>query len=474
MALVTIALTGAAIFLSPYLYYAFFHGFPQGPINPPAIYSSDLLAFLVPTPTLLIGQPSAIASIAQRLVGGWAEDTAYIGIPLLLIILDYGLSQWRETRARVMLLALAVIALASLGPQLHIAGIPTIALPWAAATRLPLLDKALPGRFMMFAFLDAGLITAIYLASSPHRTRKWILALLAIISLIPNLPGGWWFSTLDTPRFFNDGTFRRYLAKDAIILILPYGKDGNSMLWQAQAGMYFRMAGGYAGMTPPEFSRWPVVNSLSTGAPCFDFARQLKFFLGTHGVTTIVLAQDARRMWPNLLKPLNMNPTEVEDVTIYRVPPEFSAKYFAMSAHEAATSAALGGFAALVAAADRYWNAGGLPLSELTPWEAERLGLLDLPATSAKPIPNAPQWWGNLWLGSLRDSTVAIGVTGVYSDLESVVAKYGALANEIQFPYPDRLDPGMSSDQAGQLLMTFDRKGLIRAASIAKSSLISR
>ena len=142
-----------------------------------------------------------------------------------------------------MLLALALIALASLGPWLHIAGNPTIALPWLVAMRLPLLDKALPARFMMFAFLDAGLITAIYLAGSPHRTRKWILALLAVVSLTPNLPAGWWFSKLDTPRFFAEGAFRRYLARDEITLILPYGREGNSMLWQAQAGMYFRMAG---------------------------------------------------------------------------------------------------------------------------------------------------------------------------------------------------------------------------------------
>jgi hypothetical protein len=459
----------AMIFLMPYLYYAFSHGYPSGPINPPDLYSSDLLAFLVPTPALLIGQPPAIASLAQHLVGGWAEDTAYIGIPLLLIILDYGLTKWREARARAMLLALAVIALASLGPWLHIAGNPTIALPWLVAMRLPLLDKALPARFMMFAFLDAGLITAIYLAGSPHRTRKWILALLAVVSLTPNLPAGWWFSKLDTPRFFAEGAFRRYLARDEITLILPYGREGNSMLWQAQAGMYFRMAGGYAGLTPPEFARWPAVNSLFTGAPCFDFAQQLKFFLATHGVKTIVLARDARRMWPDLLKPLNMNPIEVEDVTLYRVPPEFSAKYSAVDAHEAATSAALGGFAALVAAADSYWRSG-LPLSKLNPWEAERLGLLALPPTSAKPVPNNEQWWSNLWLGPLDGSTVGIGVTGVYSDLEAVVDKYGPLANEIQFPYPDRLHPGMSSGQAGQLLMTFDRKGLTRAASIANPS----
>ncbi len=180
--LTALALAIAAALAAPFLYYAFFGGFPRGPINPADVYSSDLLAFFIPTPMLLIGEPAALASIASRFAGGFAEDTAYIGIPMLLLIVDFGISNWRRPQARVMLLALEIIALASLGPKLHIAGAPAVILPWAIAGRLPLLDKALPGRFMMFVFLDLALITAVYLTNSPHRSRKWFLVVLAVAS----------------------------------------------------------------------------------------------------------------------------------------------------------------------------------------------------------------------------------------------------------------------------------------------------
>ncbi|MGO9058648.1 MAG: hypothetical protein ACLQU2_14855 [Candidatus Binataceae bacterium] len=464
--LVAVALASAAIFLSPYLYYALFRGFPHGPINPPAVYSSDLLAFFVPTPTLLIGQHPAIASLAQRLVGGWAEDTAYIGIPLFLMILDYGVSNWRDPRARIMLVALPLIALASLGPYLHIEGTSSIPLPWALAGQLPLLDKALPGRFMMFAFLDAGLITAIYLASSPHRTRKWILALLAVASLIPNLPAGWWFSRLDTPRFFADGTFRRYLDRGETALILPYGREGKSMLWQAQAGMYFRMAGGYVGLTPRDFLRWPVLDSLYNGEACYDFTHQLGFFLAAHQIRTIVLAHDARRTWPPLLTPLHMEARKVNDVTLYKTSPGLLAAYAGVTAHEAAARAAEDAFSAMAIAANEYW-AKALPLQKLTPWGAARLGLLSLPGSDTPTNPEYPQWWRNMWLGSLDASTVSIGISGNYEDLKGTVTKYQSFANETFFPFPEKFSATRSVDRDGLLLITFDRPELARAAALA-------
>jgi hypothetical protein len=57
---------------------------------------------------------------------------------------------------------------------------------------------------MLFAFLDLGLITAVYLAGDARR-RRWFLALLALACLMPNLARGWWWSTVDTPRFSSSG-----------------------------------------------------------------------------------------------------------------------------------------------------------------------------------------------------------------------------------------------------------------------------
>ncbi len=286
--------------------------------------------------------------------------------------------------------------------------------------------------------------------------------------LMPNLTRGWWFSTVDTPRFFTAGSFRRHLSSGEITLVLPYGSNGNSMLWQAQSEMYFRMAGGFLGLAPAEFGRWPIAESLYSGEPCFDFARQLKFFLAAHDVGTIVVAQEARRTWPGLLAPVHLASVEVDDVMLYQVPRAWRAAYAGVTAHDAATSAAIDAFTAMAAAANAYW-AKGLPLEKLTPWEAARLGLLALPPYNSGPAPNAAQWWGNLWLGEYGAATVAIGVVGNEADLAPVIAKYGPLATQVLFPYPDKFRPGASAERSGQLLMKFDRGALEKAVAAQAS-----
>jgi hypothetical protein len=382
---------------------------------------------------------------------------------LFLLMLAYSFPNWRKPLPRVMVLSFLIIVLASLGPTLHIAGMASIPLPWSICTWLPLLDKALPGRFMMYAFLDAALIVAVYLAASPHPIGK-VLGALTVLSLIPNLPGGWWSAKVDTPRFFRDGAYVKHLSKGEIDLILPYGRGGNSMLWQAQ-NMYFRMAGGYVGLTPPNFVQWPVLDSLYSGNPCFDFTQQFKFFLAAHHVKTIILAQDARRNWPALLATLNLSATTVDDVMLYDVPRELLKAYAGVTAEEAESTAAMDAFTAMVRAANGYW-ARELPLEKLTPWEAARLHLLSLPPNSIGPDSDSPQWWQNLWLGEYGE-TVGIGVAGDYAGLSAVINRYGPAAKEIFFPYPEKFRASPRPDATGQLLMTFDRRGLERAVVMA-------
>ena len=294
-----------------------------------------------------------------------------------------------------------------------------------------------------------------------------------MLSLIPNLPGGWWSAKVDTPRFLPHGSYEHYLAQGEIAVVLPYGSQGNSMLWQAQTDMFFRMAGGYIGLTPAEFARWPILNSLYSGDPFFDFAPQLKFFLAAHEVKTIILAHDARRNWPALLATLDLTGTTVDDVTLYDIPRDLLKAYADVTADEAANSAAMDAFAAMVAAANSYW-ARGLPLGKLNPWEAARLGLLSLPPSGAGPDPNNRQSWQNLWLGEYGDSTIGIGVSGDYAGLNQVIHRFGPAAKDIFFPYPEKFRAAPRGHVAGQLLMTFDRSHLDQAAVIAATPTLHR
>ena len=161
------AYAATALLLTPCLYYVFSRGEPP-PINPAQTYSADLLNFLLPTEVTLIGH-NQFAAVTAHFTGNLAENTSYLGIPLLATFLLFTGSYWCKPSARLLILSLLFVCVASLGPTLHIAGQPTVTLPWAVASDLPLIDQALPVRLSLYSFLIAGVITALYLSDSARR-----------------------------------------------------------------------------------------------------------------------------------------------------------------------------------------------------------------------------------------------------------------------------------------------------------------
>jgi hypothetical protein len=90
------------------------------------------------------------------------------------------------------------------------------------------------------------------------------------------------------------------------------------MVWQAESGMYFKMAGGYiSGVTPPEYLRWFSVKQLSSGKPT-RLAPDIVSFLVTHNVYAIVVASQLSD-WRSALSSLGVEPLEVGNVLFYRV-----------------------------------------------------------------------------------------------------------------------------------------------------------
>ncbi|MGA2411082.1 MAG: hypothetical protein ABSG46_11925, partial [Candidatus Binataceae bacterium] len=69
---------GAALILTPYLYSMLVAGIPQAAINSPAAFSTDLLNFVLPTPTVQIGTVAQLRAIAARFPGNFGEAGGYI------------------------------------------------------------------------------------------------------------------------------------------------------------------------------------------------------------------------------------------------------------------------------------------------------------------------------------------------------------------------------------------------------------
>src|SRR5207249_616051 len=136
-------------------------------------------------------------------------------------------------------------------------------LPWGAVSRLPLVDNALPARFILYAWLAVALMVAIWLSTGATGRRavvKWSVVALSAVLLFPNLGVPLWRSGSHVPPFIASGLYRSYIAPGQNVLVIPAGSRGFSMQWQAETGFAFSMSGGYVSCAvPPEFQRWPIM-----------------------------------------------------------------------------------------------------------------------------------------------------------------------------------------------------------------------
>jgi hypothetical protein len=254
-----------AVLAAPFLYYVVKEaGDIPHQINHPETFSADLLNYLVPTVVTRLGS-SIFGDIASRFSGNTSEQGAYLGLPLLLILLLQFRNTLRQPYLKPLLASLLVMLVLSLGPRLHVAGIATdLRLPWRLAIYLPLIHQALPTRFSMYVALATALATAVWLSVPKggwDRNRRFTVAVLACLCLVPNRAMVARWTPLPLVAFFEPQNVVASLGHDANVILLPYG-SGASMLWQWQSGLRFTQSGGYLGAPPESAWNWPAVTSL--------------------------------------------------------------------------------------------------------------------------------------------------------------------------------------------------------------------
>jgi hypothetical protein len=457
------AMMGAVVL--PYVWFFLQPGFPRGMVNSSTAYSSDLVNFIVPTSVNEIGAAGPLEWIARRFPSNPFEAGSYFGIPLLIVAASFALSRWREPLARVLTLFLAIACVLTLGPRLHIAGVTLFGMPWKLATMLPLLRDALPARFAMYAFAALAIILAIWLSDETIAPALRIAAAIAIVIFsLPNLSAAFWIRPAGTPAFFTTSQYRKYLRPDENVLVLPYGITGNSMLWQAETDMYFRMPGGWTSVTPREFEGWPIIDALLTGTRIPDAVAQMSAFMAAHRISAVIAAGGALRVWAPILAALDPSPLRTGGVWLYRPSPTVLARYRDLDAVELQRRNNQERFAALLAAARGWLDRGG-NLAALTPMRVQDIGLLP-PQWVAEP---AVRTRNGLYLGPWPGGKIAVGVVGSYDALRPLIARYRNYASEIFFPFPRQLsDPPHGDTFMRQLVMVFDRESLARVAAMPR------
>lgn len=290
LAPIALAYAATAVIVSPYLYYAFQPGGLPILVWRTEMFSNDLLGFAIPTEVTKLGGRHFLPT-SSRFTAGIVEGGAYFGLPLIAMMCLGARRRWRAVAGKVMIGMLAVVVVCSLGGRLRVDGAASIPLPWAIGQRLPVLGLALPSRFVVYGFLISAILAALWLADARRRVAPWLLAAFSVACIWPAIGAGFWRGTPPLPSLFTRSGYRDVITPRDTALLLPVGISGYSMLWQAEAGLRFKMASGY--VVPPEapdpYKHDPAYATLTSGAPVPDMEGAAATFLFTHHVTVAVV-----------------------------------------------------------------------------------------------------------------------------------------------------------------------------------------
>jgi hypothetical protein len=312
-----------AVAISPFLLKALGDA-PAGSIRPLEKNSVDLVSFVLPRRTMLIGGDTFAAATADLPGKPW-DDTAYLGPGLLVIGLAYAWERRRERSAWALIGFALIVAVLATGPVLHVDGNPTIPMPERAVAALPLIQHALPERFPAYLFLALALIAARWIAAAERRTPwvRYAAVAIGVALLLPAQVTSTEGRDLRIPSFFTEGTYPRYVAEDENVLAIPR-KLGEELLWQAEADMDFRLARAYVGPLHP--GDLPGLGPLlSTGRTGFPSAQGLRRFLDVRGVGVVIVEEPVDVRVRNLLDGVvGTTPRRIDGVSIYEVPEEIA------------------------------------------------------------------------------------------------------------------------------------------------------
>ncbi len=228
----------------------------NGPAQPNgSVYSANLGGPIVPPASMLLhtGQSARTAASWFGNPDG-AENDAYLGIPLLVALALVGGRFWRERTVRFGLAMAGIAFVLALGPQLRVGDIRTgVPLPFALFQHLPLLESLLSVRFMLYVVLFAALVLAVGIDRA-REAAIWTkgrlragaaVTLLGLAGLVPLVPR-WPYGTQPevAPRWFTS-TDVRVVPAGQVVITYPFGPvPYRPMLWQAQAGMRYRIPDG--------------------------------------------------------------------------------------------------------------------------------------------------------------------------------------------------------------------------------------
>jgi hypothetical protein len=327
-----IGYAGAVVLASPYLVYALRH-YPKALDREQADFSLHLIRMILPVSDKLFGLTSLIR-YSNHL--GRADIDDYVGLPLLLIPFALVLFARSNRVARLLAIALVFVTALAAGPILIIGSRELAYLPWGGLWSLPIARSAEPSRLIIFIYLVLSIALALWLAAPSAnkliKAARWGLGLLAVAMVIADLPASYgavdplpvgyqapatMHAANQLPAFITDGLYRRYLSPGETVVIVTY-RGNAGMLFQADAGFYFRIAGGFINdsLTTRQDALPAAVGDLSNATP--GRIREFKSYVRKAGIGAVVVEQAWAQPWMlTVFGQAGLHGTSAGGVTIY-------------------------------------------------------------------------------------------------------------------------------------------------------------
>jgi hypothetical protein len=283
--------------------------------------------------------PQAATNISSHFSGNASEWDAYLGIPLILLLVLATVRFWKMPAIRTAGLLALIIAVLSLGPHLNVQKHVLLALPlpWWIPAHIPVLDDILPNRLMVYVDLAAAVIVAFslrllwVLRRSP--LLNLIVAVVVLLPLAPTLPAP--STHITTPAVFS-ASVPGPIAPGATVLFEPFPSSdySHAMNWQVSSHFAFRLIGGYIiGPYAPGVEAlqklihsiaetYPGSASVGSIAITVDQSSEISTALLALGVNDVVVGSDASPGTPLLFDAVfGVQPTTTDGFLIWHVGP---------------------------------------------------------------------------------------------------------------------------------------------------------
>jgi hypothetical protein len=326
--LVGIAFVVAIVLASPYLVYALKH-YPAGFTRRSAKYSLNLVDLVVPRPNRFLWLPS-LTHYANSVRG--FSNAAYIGLPLLVIVLAVAVLTWSSRLTRLLVILFGLILAFAVGPRPIFGTTQLATLPWARLWTLPIARSAEPLRFILLGNLVLAIIIALWLAM-PVRSRlllvlRWILGLLAVAAILADLltvsmtivppvrarPAAVQPNAM--PTFISAGLYRHYLRPGEIVVVVS-DRGNAGMLFQADTAFYMRIAGGFINESLNNGTGLPAPVALLKH-PTAASEQQFRAYVRQAGVGAILVERAWASPWMAVFNRMGLPSTRVGGVILYR------------------------------------------------------------------------------------------------------------------------------------------------------------